>query len=503
MRSSGLLALFAATAILAAAQQTATVTGTVTNSVTGAPIVRAHVTLSGAQNFGALTDDQGKFTIDGIPPAGYQYAAERVGFTSERHFGVLSVDFQSGANRLDLRLVPMAAISGTILDAAGEPVQSITVVAVGSNNDFSVTTDFRGHYRIGSLVPGKYRVQARPQNQREEIRTDGSKQVHYRATYYPAVASAKEAARVAVTAGSDVTGVDITLLTTPFVRIGGKVRDVPPGRVVWVYAGFNTTANSSTSISGAVATDGTFVIQGLDPGDYSVHAAFNDSGTLFESAPIDVHVGTTNIANLELPIVAPFRLSGHIEFEDDHAREASQEARYANIRDRVVQLIPAGRAEIGPDNSFTIEGVTPGRYSVIVQLGDTFVKSVTLGTVQSERTIDVRNGGGGAQLTILVSANWNSISGTVSDSQGPLHGGFVELHYSDRGSNEATVDLAGHFAFPHVYPGTYRLIAGDERVRFRSTNPDLLDDYKDFVVTVTVHAGDKITQELKPIPPDK
>ena len=246
MRSSGLLALLAATAILAAAQQTAVVNGSVTNSVTGAPIVRAHVTLHGAQNFGALTDDQGKFAIAGIPPAGYQYAAERVGFTSERHLGVLAVDFHPGPNTLDLRLVPVSAISGTIVDAAGVPVQSITVIAVGSGHDFSVTTDFRGHYRIGSLEPGKYRVLVRPQNVREEIRTDGSKQIHYRSTYYPGVSSAKEAARVTVAAGSEVTGVDVTPLITPFVRISGKVRDVPPAREVWVYAGFNPTANSST-----------------------------------------------------------------------------------------------------------------------------------------------------------------------------------------------------------------------------------------------------------------
>jgi hypothetical protein len=197
-----------------------------------------------------------------------------------------------------------------------------------------------------------------------------------------------------------------------------------------------------------------------------------------------------------LPIVAPFRLSGHIEFEDDHALEASRE-----VRERAVLLTPAGRAEIGPDNSFTIEGVTPGRHSVVVQLGDTFVKSVTLGAVQSERMIDVRNGGGEAQLTVLVSANWAAISGTVSDSQSPASGGFVELRFNGGGSTEATVDSTGHFVFPHVYPGTYRLIAGDERVRYGGA--DLLDDYKDFVVTVTVHAGDKITQELKPIPPDK
>ena len=501
MRSSGLLPLLAAGVIGAAAQQTATVTGTVTNSVTGAPIVRAHVTLHGGRNFGALTNEQGKYTIDGIPAAGYQYAAERVGFGNSQRFGPTVANFHPGSTTLDFHLVPMAAISGTILDAAGEPIQAISVTAVGSDNDFSATTDIRGHYRIGSLAPGKYRVQVRPQNAREEIRTDGSKQIHYRSTYYPGVSSANEAARVAVAAGSEVTGVDITPLITPFVRISGRVRDVPTGGQVWVYAGFKPTTNSSTSISARAAPDGTFAIQGLDPGDYSVQAASNDMGALFQSVPVDIHLGATNVGNLELPLVAPFRLSGYIEFEDDRAREASRKDRWANVRERAVLLMPAGRAEIGADNSFTLEDITPGIHKVLVTLGDTFVKSVTLGSVQSEGTIDIR-GAGEAQLAVLVSADWSTIGGTVSDSQGPTGGGFVELHYIGGATEVATVDSAGRFSFPKIGPGKYRLIAGDERVRERR-NLDLLEDYEDFVVTVNVHAGDKITQDLKVIPPEK
>jgi hypothetical protein len=65
MRKSSCVCLLAVTAF---AQQTASVTGTVTNSVTGAPVPRAHVTLRGQKNFGALTDGDGKFSIAGIVP---------------------------------------------------------------------------------------------------------------------------------------------------------------------------------------------------------------------------------------------------------------------------------------------------------------------------------------------------------------------------------------------------------------------------------------------------
>src|SRR4051794_8863569 len=89
LRSS--LAAFVMTATLAWAQapaddKPATIEGTVTNALTGEPLLRAHVSLRGMsgkdrRNIPALTDAEGKFSVS-VPPGSYSAAAERVGFTN-------------------------------------------------------------------------------------------------------------------------------------------------------------------------------------------------------------------------------------------------------------------------------------------------------------------------------------------------------------------------------------------------------------------------------------
>lgn len=63
----------------------ATVEGVVTDSVTGAPIPRVHVTLQGAvdnqvRQYGTTAGADGKFSMAGIPPGSYSVDGKRAGF---------------------------------------------------------------------------------------------------------------------------------------------------------------------------------------------------------------------------------------------------------------------------------------------------------------------------------------------------------------------------------------------------------------------------------------
>ena len=224
-RSSRFVALLTALTAAALAQQSAALTGKVTNAVTGAPVVRAHVTLRAAKTFGALTNSEGKFSITGIEPGEYIYKAERVGFTTDKpRIGAEAMTLHDGDNSLDLKLTPLGAVGGRVVNADGEPVQLVTVEVQGILGGQSTTTDAKGQYRIGGLVPGRYRIKVRLnwQDSPPEIRSDGSKEIHYRSTYYPGVAESKAAARITVTPGSETSGIDIPLLTAPIVKVSGK-----------------------------------------------------------------------------------------------------------------------------------------------------------------------------------------------------------------------------------------------------------------------------------------
>jgi hypothetical protein len=208
MRSSR--AAILATAILAGstmAQKLATIEGKVTNSVTGEPIPRAHVALrqnngESLKNYGALTDADGKFRIINVQAGEFVLDAERVGFIRNSGSTLKVADGDSRAEQ-NLKLVPTGAITGRVLTPEGEPVEGVQVYAMGGeSSQVEGSTDDEGRFRIAGLFPGRYRVLAQPTDLQvpQEVRSDGTTEIHYSRTYYPSVAGEKTAPRVAVRA---------------------------------------------------------------------------------------------------------------------------------------------------------------------------------------------------------------------------------------------------------------------------------------------------------------
>src|ERR1700722_19250081 len=73
----------------ATAAEPASLSGAVTNSVTGAPVLRAHVSIRNSsgpeQRYGAVTNGEGKFTMTHLSPGHYTVSVERAGFVMLRN----------------------------------------------------------------------------------------------------------------------------------------------------------------------------------------------------------------------------------------------------------------------------------------------------------------------------------------------------------------------------------------------------------------------------------
>src|ERR1039458_992661 len=224
----------------------ASVSGIVTNSLTGEPILRAHVVLHCStfgpddipQTYGALTNQEGKFTITQLPPGRYTAFAERVGFVmlpktvsaSNFNFPLVPGDKKEDLN---LILTPAGAIIGRVLDAAGEPVPNAMVRVEGNEGGETAATDEQGGCRIGGLRPGKYRVHASPRpsqfSSSAEVRTDGTEDIHYSATYYPDSLARASPRRLDVGPAAELSGIDIRLVRTGILSVSGKVSGMPGG----------------------------------------------------------------------------------------------------------------------------------------------------------------------------------------------------------------------------------------------------------------------------------
>jgi len=501
----------------------ATVSGAVNNSVTSAPIARAHVVLriyasgGGMQSYGAVTDGDGKFTIAQLPSGNYTITLEKAGFVMPDRIGSASTNLRvrpgDKQEDLKLKLTPAGSISGRVLGPDGEPVEGCSVMAqmTGMNGSGgpSLSTDEKGHYRIGALRPGKYTVQASSNDVPfpAEIRTDGTRDVHLARTYFPSAVDLKEAQRIDVAPGAEVTGIDIHLIGMPVVSVSGKVTGIPAGAQASVQVMRPQQGGSMNQTR--VKSDGTFQIWRLDPGRLNLVAVVQQSGMARpQSAPFGIDVGSSDIEHVELRIIEPFDITGQIAYDDADARykpnpklpaprgvparritltvDSDSNAGYG-ISDR-------GQHEISEDDTFTVEKMTPGRYHVAVSWG-AYVKSVRIGSKETEGDLLDLGDGPAGPITVTLSSVTAQISGTVTDANGPAPRVRVAL-LPVKGAPGVYItglaDANGNYKIANVTPGKYKIVAADDDTIFAM--PRISEDEKSEVLEI--HAGENLAKNL-------
>ena len=411
--------------------------------------------------------------------------------------------------KFEVKLTPTGAISGRVVDANGEPVQSANVMVEGASfSGGNGGTDENGRFRVGGLTPGRYRVAAELESMMgqlpPEIRSDGSKDVHYGITWYPNALTKDGGGFIAVKAGNETSGVEIRLIETPNVRVSGKVTGVPvssgsqsPSARVMM----ELRQDDGTMRGTNVARDGSFEIWGLNPGKYNLRAATWDRS--LGSAPVEVQVGDSNIDNINLALVALPDIAGRIEFEDEQAQTAAAPdgAQGASQRQRPRQVVlrDAGGPRFSSsvmgmasaDGAFTLQKVAPGRYLVSVP-GGFYVQSMRVGTTEMPAgVLDLTSVAAGANLALVVRRSTGEISGTVSEG---AEGQNVALVGEE--TRFVGIQPGGAYRFDHIAPGKYKLAVID-MTDMRDAMMGNLDAYKDVVQDVEIGDGEKITKDLK------
>ncbi len=510
--SSKLLLLCLAAGCGCAFGQPASLQGVVTNLVTGEPVLRAHVSVRpwnserpGFQKrFGALTTAEGRFSITAIDPGRYSLTVEKPGFMALLPQDAPDLNLRPGDTRNDLKLalVPTGAITGRVLNAEGEPMENIRV-AVDRGSLSEGITDDNGKFRIGGLRPGRYRVRAVPQNPPvpPEIRTDGTNEVHYSPTYYPAALLSNSAVRVEARAGSDTSGVDIRLLRTPIVRVSGTVPGLPAGAQ---NAYIEMVRQHGSMNGGPVKADGTFEIWKLAPGTYTIDAVWDrPDGTRMQSSPAEIEVTDSSIDHITLNMIPPMDLSGHVTFEDERARPTQAGQLHLSF------VAPVGSmpktTEIDANDSFHVTGLAPNQYRIVPQWGFAYVKSMQLGPAPIDGAVlDLRNGAGGTSLALVLSSAMAAISGTVSDYSGPAAHAVVVIlpEVPDTGWASRFVDAKpdGTYSLTGVPPGKYKIAAMSRGEYDQESQLGKLDEYLD-LEPIEVGPGDKLTKDLKSVKP--
>jgi len=525
----------------APANSEALLEGSVVNKVTGAAVKHAHVMYikvpsDNSSPISTDTDADGHFSMS-LPAGSYRLWVERPGFARQAYGSrtpegvgtVLTLSPGQRVRDVNLRMAPLGAISGRVLDEEGEPLQGVGIqvlrfsYATGRRQLIPIlgtSTNDRGEYRAYGLASGRYYLLATlrgaPMSHPEETAALVPEvQDPFAAVYYPGVLDFPSASEIPLPEGGEHSDADFHLQRVPAVTVRGRlfspVEDFTGSQVQVVLA--HSEGNSASFINRATATvdraSGRFEFRGISPGPYLLAASQLYGGHAY-AGRLALVVNATTAHTSNLTLTAAFDITGTVEVEGGSS---------AKLSNTIVRLVPSEglamgaqlpSSKIGPGGSIRLAGVTPGNWQFTLNSlpEDLWIKTATFDTQDVlSGELNVSSGTHG-QLHILLAGNGGQVSGTVTEDEKPGHATVVlvptaaDLQGYAQMYRSTTTGDQGTFLFKGVRPGSYKLFAFEDVEAFSWLDPEFLKPVESMGEPITVGEGEKVTRKLSAVPPD-
>jgi protocatechuate 3,4-dioxygenase beta subunit len=264
------------------------------------------------QPYQANSASDGTFRFDGLPPGRYRVSAQKAGYAS---FGPGSprpalVVLQAGGPGATqvIALQRGGVITGRVLSPAGEPMAEARVTAMrrppgaaaGGRLFMSgppATTNDLGEFRLHSLAPGEYYLQASPRFEPPNTRS-GRSAVIIAPTFYPGTTDTAAAQPVTIGSGATLNGIEIRVLQVPAFAIKGIVVDEAGTPVANAAVMLSSDPSLGVPIVNGpsrtrTAADGTFTVEGIASGSYRLTAAAPIVSKAAAGGPARGSVGAT------------------------------------------------------------------------------------------------------------------------------------------------------------------------------------------------------------------
>jgi len=502
--------------------------GTVVDAA-GKPLESVHVTLTvfgesrllfGREPvaiYGSLTNEKGRFSIPEIPAGSYEVALEKRGYlmapSEASNRGPVSdshVQLKVGEHFTDvvLHMVRRAIITGRLLGEYGEPLANARVSAKPAGSieggwEYAMTDD-RGEFRL-SLRPGKYLVAADASSHMPADEHLSGNKGNYQFTYFPGVATDKEASLVEALPGGVTGDIDFKAIRVATYTVKVEVTGVPEssGRLSIRYNGKESSGSQSRSIDAKGGT-ASMLLGPWPAGTYRLTASYSFGETELQSRPTDVTVATSDVQGILLSLATLLELDGTIEIKNSQAP-------LEPVKRTVALLQPgepfsmAGMAESGADGVFKITSIPPGTYIVMVEPlpKNGFIQSIELNEKPAkDLKPDLSGVSDVGRLKIGISLNGAHITGTL-DQRGQIGQTKIVLVPRNDEPNPANVHMTapeedGSYSFEGIAPGDYVLVAFRLSSDLRKM-PELIQRNKESAVKLEVKEGDKIVKDLKVI----
>jgi len=422
------------------------------------------------------TDAEGNFAFDDIAPGSYLVDAERAGYLT--NVQMVSISSGQKVNDLVIKMIAQGIIAGRVVDDEGEilpgatvnismdsPLKGCTACMVPGGT--TGTTDADGAFSIGGLGPGRYSVSVAPPPKMSPAVKPASpdaRQEIYVTTYYPDATDRADATPVELAAGAQVRALELKLQKIAVFKISGKVVNVAsgdhavPDKLTLIRQGSRPPGLSARSAG--VSAGGEFSFDGVLPGNYFLEAKSNvdaeDRPALIAWQPISV--GTDDLDRVVVEMKPAMELRGKVAVEGTPLSAWPQ-----------ITLTPTDGLNyldspmVDSDGQFRVTGMEPAAYKVTVGSlpAPLYLKSMRFNGRDVDGAIDL-SASSAASLELVVSRGTASMSGVVSDSNGPVGRGiFVFAICETLPFRIAETDEKGQFSFEGLPLGQYYVVAMD------------------------------------------
>lgn len=441
----------------------------------------------------AVSDVQGYYLISGLSPGQYQIWTLTPSLIAEPGTAPLNFSFPGATKSIilgadedvqgvDLKLIRGAVVTGRVTNADNKPViaEHVSVQlldangaprmgAVNSINQEMSQTDDRGIYRIFGLPPGRYKVSAgydpadgMPRGRR------------YQKTFYPNTNDPSKAAIVELNEADEATGIDIKVdAAPPTYVVSGRVIDSESGLAI-PKAGIsfmNAPKTGSTTPSLSIQADdhGQFSFSGFSPGRYAAYPTSQFYGGNFYGDPVYFEIADKDVTGIELKTVPGLSISGIVVVDGISTKDLLTSLPNLKLQARGAtgpndRIGSGGNSAIGPDGSFQIDGLRPGRVSITLFSSNMGFSRAIITRIEHEgigleQGFEIRQSVSG--LRLVINYGTGIIRGVVK-MEGDTPIGNLQMFASCKreGARESTgvpVDARGHFLIKNLAAGSYEV----------------------------------------------
>jgi beta-lactamase regulating signal transducer with metallopeptidase domain/protocatechuate 3,4-dioxygenase beta subunit len=494
--------------------------GRVLDATTAEPLSDVDISLpqaNGTTRVAATTDNEGRFTIEGLAAGSYPLTTNKEGYARLRaenrsvpgNPGVwITVQAGQSLKNVVLRLHKSAVVTGRVFDTQASPVSGGEVTLVRTSYDRygqreftslgTAATNDRGEFRAFGLEAGEYYLRVRPDN--EPFRPPPGGETFAEA-FYPGVSDISKATLIKLDWGAEFRLGDTIVQPVKTVPLRMKIvnESGEPERGIRSFALYRdgqliTGITSSPNLSGG---PGRFELLGLTPGTYDIAVGWGGNDKM-AGARKTVELAGKEVTGDLVVRKAP-TVSGRflLQEADGTLRPIAASLR---LEKAGFQLLGAGDAE----GNFSIPAVPEEEYWT--RFGRLPAGAYTLSMRQDGAVVraDQVRISRDTKLEIVFASASGIVEGSVRNSKGEKIANasvavLPDAPLGDHGHlyRTGTTDQNGNFAISGVPPGSYHAFAWNDLEGAAYRNAEFMKRFEERGSGIAVKANATAKTELR------